>query len=100
MKDIKEIIGMMDSELGVAPRGISTTSGLQMLSEEAHYQTPFDNLMFLFLWPSKEDDGGPTPVTPLGRQVASSIRDAIDRFQLVDDLPVLGHGIDGFDIFK
>jgi hypothetical protein len=79
MKDIKEISGMMDIELGVDPRGIFTTSALQMLHDEDPIQVPFDNLMFLLLWPYSADDS--EEAVPLGRQVASSIRDAIDQFQ-------------------
>jgi hypothetical protein len=60
-----------------------TTSGLQMLSENdgnSLDQSPFDNLCYLLLSP--DDVPRTQPPTPLGRQVASSVWDALDQFQL------------------
>lgn len=78
---------MNDPELGVAPQGIYTTR-LQMLGEDS-YQGPFDNICFLLLYPDPQSLGGWwghwRRVTPLGRQAASSIRDAIGRFQILSD---------------
>lgn len=78
------IAGIQDIEMGEVPLNVKTTSSLQILKDQTRSEgDPFDNLCFLLFSPEI------VPVTPkrsresmpLGRQAASSIWDAIERFQ-------------------
>ena len=64
MKEMEDIAGIMSITRGEASWHLE--------------QEPFDNLAFLFLWPEGVPSRG---VTPLGSQVASCIRGALDQFQ-------------------
>lgn len=68
--------------MGEPPRNITTTSGLQILQDQTRSEgDPFDNLSFILFSPEITAGQRTRDPMPLGRQVASSIWDAIERFQ-------------------